>query len=369
MYIPGIWASSKRSAAPAATSFVAWTGQTGANDVAVYPFSASGFGTKYTNPTLLTSVMYSSVTFNQAKNVIAFAIESSFSSGGKSIQAYPWSASGFGTAFADPATKPPGSTASPTVAQGFGIAFNYPDTVLALGTRFTGTGNRMAFYTWSNATGFGTLYSNPVTVMTGTSTPAIKFVPDNSRVFMQTALGTGINSYAWTDASGFGTKSGNPSSGSGNGQGTDYNNSFATPYVVSSRSGTPWISAWPFASTSFGTAWAAPATAPTSAGRVVKIHPNGDAIIMSGGTATGVIAYATGGSSFGTKFADPVGFPGSTYGVAFDRLGNNVAFSHEVSPYVSVYPWSSGGFGTKFANPASLPPGAAGIYGSAAFIS
>ena len=167
----------------------------------------------------------------------------------------------------------------------------------------------------------------------------------------------------------FGTKSSNPSSGSGNGQGVDYDNSFITPYVVSSRSQSPFISAWPFASTSFGTAWTAPATPPTVAGRSVKIDPDGNAIILGGGTATGVIAYGSTGSGFGTKFTDPVSFPGTAYGVAFDRLGDNVAFSHAASPYISVYPWGSGGFGTKFANPASLPAGAAGIYGSAAFIS
>ena len=33
-----------------------------------------------------------------------------------------------------------------------------------------------------------------------------------------------------------------------------------------------------------------------------------------------------------------------------------IAVAHDVSPYISVYPWSSG-FGTKYADPATLPTG------------
>ena len=33
-----------------------------------------------------------------------------------------------------------------------------------------------------------------------------------------------------------------------------------------------------------------------------------------------------------------------------------IAVAHDVSPYISTYPWSAG-FGTKYANPATLPTG------------
>ncbi len=34
-----------------------------------------------------------------------------------------------------------------------------------------------------------------------------------------------------------------------------------------------------------------------------------------------------------------------------------LAVGHDVSPYLTVYPWSASGFGAKFANPATLPAG------------
>jgi hypothetical protein len=368
VYIYGVFASSKRSAAPAATSFVAITSEQSAspNTVSVYPFSASGFGTKYTNPTLVLGEEYRSVTFNNTKNVIAFAINSSFSYGGKSIQAYPWSASGFGTAFADPATVPPGPTTDPTAAYGASIAFNSSDDVLALGTQFGGTGERYAFYTWSNSTGFGTKYGNASTTLQGIATNAIKFVPANNRVFLSTNGGGRIASYAWTNASGFGTKSTNPSL-TGTSFGVDYNASFATPYVVGSRTLTPFITVYPFASTSFGTAWSNPGTLPINSGRTVKVNSSGNTIIM-GSLGGGPIAYATTGSAFGSKYADPVSMPsGSSSGVSFDSTESNVAFSTSGSPYVVVYPWSAG-FGTKYADPVSLPGGPGATWGSVAFI-
>jgi hypothetical protein len=57
-------------------------------------------------------------------------------------------------------------------------------------------------------------------------------------------------------------------------------------------------------------------------------------------------------SGFGTKYATlPTGLG---YGVAFSPDGANIAVAHATSPFISVYPWSSG-FGTKYANPVTLP--------------
>jgi hypothetical protein len=71
-----------------------------------------------------------------------------------------------------------------------------------------------------------------------------------------------------------------------------------------------------------------------------------------------ITAYPWSGSGFGTKFANPATLP-TGYGnnVAFSPVGDAIAVAHGHSRYVSAYPWNGSGFGTKFANPATLPTG------------
>ena len=73
-----------------------------------------------------------------------------------------------------------------------------------------------------------------------------------------------------------------------------------------------------------------------------------------------VTAYPWSGSGFGTKYTNPATLPVQTgNGVAFNYIGDTIAVVHQDSPYVSAYPWSTGsGFGTKYANPVTLPTGA-----------
>jgi hypothetical protein len=59
-----------------------------------------------------------------------------------------------------------------------------------------------------------------------------------------------------------------------------------------------------------------------------------------------VIAYPWSDSGFGTKFADPGTLPtGQGNSVAFSPAGNAIAVAHATSPYVTSYPWSGSGFG------------------------
>jgi hypothetical protein len=68
-----------------------------------------------------------------------------------------------------------------------------------------------------------------------------------------------------------------------------------------------------------------------------------------------ISAYPWSGSGFGTKYTDPATLPtGNGLGVAFSPDGTALAVSHQSSPYVTAYPWSGAtGFGTKYANPSS----------------
>jgi hypothetical protein len=71
-----------------------------------------------------------------------------------------------------------------------------------------------------------------------------------------------------------------------------------------------------------------------------------------------ISAYPWSGSSFGTKYADPATPPtGVGWGVVFSSNSSAIVVAHAVSPFVTAYPWSGSGFGTKYTNPATLPAG------------
>jgi hypothetical protein len=77
------------------------------------------------------------------------------------------------------------------------------------------------------------------------------------------------------------------------------------------------------------------------------------------GTTPFVTAYPWSGSGFGTKFTNPGTVPpGDAQGVAFNPTGDTIAIAGNSSPRVAAYPWSGSGFGTKYTNPATLPTGA-----------
>ena len=78
--------------------------------VTAYPWSGSGFGTKFTNPATLPASTGYGVAFSPAGNAIAVAHSTT-----PFVTAYPWSGSGFGTKFTNPATLP--------TSTGNGVAF------------------------------------------------------------------------------------------------------------------------------------------------------------------------------------------------------------------------------------------------------
>ena len=80
--------------------FIAVAHSTSPN-VTAYPWSASGFGTKFANPSTLPPGTGVGVAFSPSGDAIAVAHNSS-----PNVTAYPWSASGFGTKFANPSTLP-----------------------------------------------------------------------------------------------------------------------------------------------------------------------------------------------------------------------------------------------------------------------
>jgi hypothetical protein len=94
VYIPGIWSSRRRPEA------IALVGQNSPR-IHAYPWTdASGFGTKYANPSTLPPTVPQGVAFSQSGNDIAVATY-----GTPFITAYPF-LNGFGTKYSNPATLP-----------------------------------------------------------------------------------------------------------------------------------------------------------------------------------------------------------------------------------------------------------------------
>jgi hypothetical protein len=87
-------------------------------------------------------------------------------------------------------------------------------------------------------------------------------------------------------------------------------------------------------------------------------RPPSRAIAVAHATTPFISAYPWSGSGFGTKFSNPATLPASTgNGVAFSSDGAAIAVAHDTTPFITAYPWSGSGFGTKYSNPATLPTG------------
>lgn len=116
--------------------------------VQVYPWNAStGFGTKFTNPVTLPTGGANAVAFNPTGTSLAVGHATS-----PFVSVYPWSVSGFGTKYGNAGSAPAASTVR-SVAFSADAIFTSEDT-----TPF------IRAWRWDVTTGFGTAYSNPATL-------------------------------------------------------------------------------------------------------------------------------------------------------------------------------------------------------------
>jgi hypothetical protein len=166
--------------------------------IAAYPWSGSGFGSKFANPAALPTNPGYNVSFSKDGNQIAIG------HGGASpfVTVYPWSGSGFGTKYADPISAPPGGV--------LGVAWStvgdpvlYQDYIAVT----SGGSPFVTAYPWS-ASGFGTKYANPATLITNTGN-SVAFSPSGDAIAVAHANSPYITAYPWA-GSGFGTVFSNP---------------------------------------------------------------------------------------------------------------------------------------------------------------
>jgi hypothetical protein len=196
---------------------------------------SSGFGTKYTNGSVITnSGATYGISLNGDNTLVAFNFSAT-----PYVALYPWSsASGFGTRYADPATSYTGNVIRQT------ISFNKVTNDLAVGS---GLNPYVSAYAVSSS-GFGSKYANPVA--DGFVKNSITFNQDGTYLATGTGAGTPIFVYPWS--SGFGTKIFSPTSN------TAVTVDWSSTGTEIAKSGGP-ITAWPW-SAGFGTQYANPST-------------------------------------------------------------------------------------------------------------
>jgi hypothetical protein len=166
-----------------------------------YSFSTStGFGTLASNTTAgISGITGGPVKFHPSGNAVGYVIQTS-----PYNPVYAWSSSGFGTKFANPSTALPGIF-------GFGIS----------DLAWSPDGNAVAFtsindpwllaYAWSN--GYSTKYSDPgITPISPFNNPynAVSFSPNGTAIAAVYRFSPYITVYRWSNSTGFGTKFSDP---------------------------------------------------------------------------------------------------------------------------------------------------------------
>ena len=303
--------------------------------VNVYPWSASGFGARFSDPGSLAFASYD-VAFSPSGNAMAVAEVNN------RLGVYAFTASAIGSRFSNPASLPSNDCR--------GIAFSPAGTeILAsrMGTPY------VVAWPWSGS-GFGTQFSNPATLPTSDGR-GVAFHPlGNAVAVMQTGAPV-VNVYAWSSA-GFGTRFSDPATlPNGSGLGVTFSPSGDAIAIVGSTTTNP-IVVYAWSGVGFGTRFSDPATTRPDYCRDVDFHPNGSAIAIAHAFSPHISVYAWSSGGFGSRFTDPATLPSSfANGVSFSPTGTELMVANDGSPFVRAWPWSGSGFGTAFSNPATLP--------------
>jgi len=230
----------------------------------VYAWS-NGFGSKFTNPATLPTSGYA-VTFAPNGNDIAI--------GSGALIVYPWSSSGFGTKYTDHA-----SNLTASVNYTADLSFHPNGGYIAVGYNSSGTISSTRIertYGFTSGTGFtSTFYDTSTsgatlgaTSATGSDIAGVDFSPSGNDVVFATT-GSSVNyvrAYSFNTSTGYTAKYADPAT---NTTGAPNRSKFSPDgaYLASVHATTPFVTAWPWTSgTGFGTKLTNPATLPASTG-------------------------------------------------------------------------------------------------------
>lgn len=270
---------------------IAVTDAEATNSLFAWPISASGFGTKYSFP----SVTYikagqHGVHFSPTNDYVAWAAN------GRGANAYDW-----------------------TVGTGFGTQYNIATSSDMRSIRFSNAGDAVVFATQGGTRAYAALWSNPgfgSLITPSTSGIDSGFQAPNWRVG-DTDITIGqdsqMNIWPWT-GSAFGSKYSQPVGGPITAFGSTSFESVSGNYLVAAGGGSsPYTAIWPFTTgTGLGTVLSAPATALPGNGRGAFWSYDGESIIIGHENSPYVSWYNWTGTAWGSKKADPATLPGAT---------------------------------------------------------
>jgi hypothetical protein len=211
--------------------------------------AASGFGSKYSNGSVLASGR--GVTLNADSTLVAFQ---QFAT--PWIALYPWSSSsGFGTKYANPSTLPNGLP--PPEA---GISFNKVTNDFICGSN----ASPFVFAYPVTSAGFGTKYANPASAL-NSPVYSTKFSADGASVATVNNGTPAVNAYQW--GAGFGTKYANPAVLPPYGYSMDFS-STSNAIATGQKTASPYTSVYQWSTSGFGAKYSDPGTAPGVAATV-----------------------------------------------------------------------------------------------------
>lgn len=233
--------------------------------ILAYPWSdINGFGTKYSNPATLPTQGNNndgSIFWTPSGADVG---RSGGSSSTKPVEIYPWSdATGFGTKYGDPSSAASGAT----------VDFHWSPAENALAVS-SYSSPYIDAYRFTPGSGYGTKYSAP-SVSASFMPYGIKYSPSGADLATTgSGLSFGAQVplivYPWTYASGFGTKYSNPAFDIGNGYGPSWSPDGSVLFVGSQRNSQStydYIYAFPWTSgVGFGTKYSSPTTLPLGYG-------------------------------------------------------------------------------------------------------
>jgi WD40 repeat protein len=212
--------------------------------ITAYPWSYSGFGTKYANPGVgVGSTVRQAVWSPSGNDIFAATDSTSF------IHAYPWTTgSGFGSRYANPGTLPPAGCN--------GVAVSYAGNYVSVAHT---TSPYITTYPWTSGTGFGTRVASPVSGNRATDSGlSVAFNPADDTLVLGYLTGDYILAYPWTGV--------------------------------------------------YGTKYAAPATLPGGAVRQVKFSPDGNDIASGGAGPGQAYPWSSGfGTKYANPASPPAG--------------------------------------------------------------
>lgn len=245
-------------------------------------------------------------------------------------------------------------TITATNVNGTSTASAASNSITALPLKyFIKLGNTLEAFRWTDASGFGTKYSDAVGASsTGTYQGSLNIGLSNYIVW-SAAVAPYIDVWPWSD-SGFGTRYANAAS-----MPTNFVNGAAFragTELFASQYQSPFQHGWAWSSSGYGTKFTSPAQ---------SWNPPSGAVMRSTtdyitSASSSIIAYNVSSSGFGTRYvATTMQSPNA---VAVNSNNTVVAVAGSSTPGLKIVPYTGTGFGTPYTDPASTIEFGAGPY-------